>query len=65
MRGYNGPGGLPSGRILHEDGIYYDDFPEDFAWSSATSAYQIEGGWNEDGIMSLSCKKFISIIIII
>ncbi|XP_060578197.1 lactase/phlorizin hydrolase-like [Ruditapes philippinarum] len=48
-RGYNGPGAFASGRILHEDGIYYDDFPEDFAWSSATSAYQIEGGWNEDG----------------
>ncbi|XP_052245872.1 lactase/phlorizin hydrolase-like isoform X2 [Dreissena polymorpha] len=48
-RGYCGPGGFPSGRILHEDGIYYDDFPKDFAWSSATSAYQVEGGWNEDG----------------
>ncbi|XP_052799780.1 lactase/phlorizin hydrolase-like isoform X2 [Mya arenaria] len=48
-RGYCGPGGFPSGRIEHVDGIYYDMFPEDFAWSSATSAYQIEGGWNEDG----------------
>jgi len=24
-------------------------FPEDFAWSSATASYQIEGAWNEDG----------------
>ncbi|XP_053375783.1 uncharacterized protein LOC123534954 isoform X1 [Mercenaria mercenaria] len=48
-RGYNGPGGFPSGPVYHEDGIYYDEFPKDFAWSSATSAYQVEGGYNEDG----------------
>nr|XP_039253969.1 uncharacterized protein LOC120331019 [Styela clava] len=28
------------------DRMVYGKFPEDFAWSSATSAYQIEGGWN-------------------
>jgi len=28
------------------DALIYGKFPDDFVWSSATSAYQIEGAWN-------------------
>ena len=32
-----------------EEELLYDHFPDDFLWGCATAAYQIEGGWNEDG----------------
>ncbi|ODM91696.1 Myrosinase 1, partial [Orchesella cincta] len=40
---------------IQEDDFLYDVFPPDFMWGTATSAYQIEGGWNEDGCLRPSC----------
>ncbi|XP_061861226.1 lactase/phlorizin hydrolase [Colius striatus] len=38
--------GIP---LPKEDGFLYGEFPKNFCWSVATSAYQIEGGWRADG----------------
>jgi hypothetical protein len=34
------------------DDFFKGVFPSDFAWSSATASYQIEGAWNEDGTLT-------------
>jgi lactase-phlorizin hydrolase len=34
---------------LYQDDFLFGAFPENFAWSVATAAYQVEGGWNKDG----------------
>uniref|UniRef100_A0A8C3M8V1 Uncharacterized protein n=1 Tax=Geospiza parvula TaxID=87175 RepID=A0A8C3M8V1_GEOPR len=38
--------GIP---LPKEDEFLYEEFPENFLWSVATAAYQIEGGWRADG----------------
>lgn len=35
---------------MNHSGILYGQFPDDFIWSAATAAYQVEGAWNEDGM---------------
>ncbi|XP_014679227.1 PREDICTED: uncharacterized protein LOC106819081 [Priapulus caudatus] len=32
-----------------DDEFLYGEFSKDFVWATATAAYQIEGGWDEDG----------------
>lgn len=39
------------GRTSDEDEFLYEQFPKDFLWGAATAAYQIEGGWNEGGLL--------------
>jgi len=34
---------------MAKDDFIYGTFPEKFIWDAATAAYQIEGGWNENG----------------
>lgn len=34
---------------ISRDDFYLGTFPDNFIWAASTSAYQIEGGWNEDG----------------
>ncbi|CAG5121822.1 unnamed protein product, partial [Candidula unifasciata] len=50
-KGYSGRGGQPTGivKLENDTRILYDQFPEGFAWSTATAAYQVEGGWDADG----------------
>ena len=38
------------GKLVVEDELLYEKFPENFIWGVASSAYQVEGGWNEGTI---------------
>lgn len=36
-------------KLLADEELKRSDFGKDFVWGTATAAYQIEGGWKEDG----------------
>ena len=46
--GFTATSGIP-----YENEFLHGQFPEGFIWSTATAAYQVEGGWNADGMCSL------------
>lgn len=35
--------------IYVDEPLLYDTFPNNFIWAAATSAHQVEGGWDADG----------------
>jgi hypothetical protein len=39
--------------IPEEHQFFEENFPDDFVWSAATAAYQVEGGWNEGGTLTV------------
>jgi Glycosyl hydrolase family 1 len=40
---------LPLAVFGQGDEFLYGQFPAEFMWGAATAAYQVEGGWNDDG----------------
>ena len=45
------------GKLVVEEELLYEKFPENFIWGVASSAYQVEGGWNEGKIKGKVLKR--------
>jgi lactase-phlorizin hydrolase len=41
--------------VYVDEPLLYDTFSPDFIWAAATSAHQIEGGWDADGSRLMTC----------
>jgi len=44
-------GRITSKDVKQEDPFLYGVFPDYFRWGFATAAYQIEGGWDSNGML--------------
>lgn len=54
LKGYEVDAANSWDQLTAEDEFLNGTFPDGFLWGFATAAYQIEGGWNEDGQISYS-----------
>jgi Glycosyl hydrolase family 1 len=58
--------GAPATRTwsdVKDDPFLNDTFPQGFTWGTATSAYQIEGSWDVEGMLALSVWVHLVVIV--
>ena len=50
------------GKLVVEEELLYEKFPENFIWGVASSAYQVEGGWNEGKINGTAHRSVVTVV---
>ena len=50
------------GKLVVEEELLYEKFPENFIWGVASSAYQVEGGWNEGKINGIVHSSVVTVV---